>query len=53
MKEPTICPYDCGGKLKKLTGRSYYCEKCKIILQISVEITSVESPLLKEDAERE
>jgi len=47
MKEPKYCPI-CQEELRELSGRSYHCKKCKIVMQILVEIISVGSPVLSE-----
>ncbi len=46
--EAKWCPY-CQSELKALSDRSNYCEKCRAVVQISVEITNVNPPLLKKE----
>jgi len=45
------CPV-CKHPLEKIQGRDY-CPDCKSFFFIQVELTSVDSPLLREDAELE
>ena len=48
--KPKYCPL-CKGPLDSLSHRSFYCEKCKIVLQVHIEINGLDSPLLKNGKE--